>query len=61
MPPLPARFTQVDIRRAAKAAWSVDPDARVQVVLPDGTRIIIDKGSDATPDKSLEARREIRL
>lgn len=55
----PARFTQVDIKRLLKAGRSIDPDFTVKV-LPDGSIMLV-KGADATPEKPLDARREIRL
>lgn len=50
----PAKFTQVDVRRALKAARAVDPDLTVQI-LPDGSLILV-KGPDHKHEAPLASR-----
>ena len=55
----PARFTQVDVKRALKAARAIDADLRVRIE-PDGAITLL-KAADIKHEKPIEASAEIRL
>lgn len=55
----PAKFTQVDVRRALRAARAVDPDLTVRI-MPDGSLLLV-REPDVTPDEPLASRPEYRL
>ena len=57
----PARFTQSDIARCIRAVQQCEADMRVKVELDGSIVIERDRGTEAIPDKPVEARAVWRL